>query len=71
MGGADVFICSRWGGKEVLEGSDVDKDGKEATGWRQWGRGSDCGNGGFNNGWRNVLNWDVFNGTWSMMSPVS
>ena len=50
---------ARQGGKEILEGSKVDKEGSEETGGRQWGRGSDCGNRGFNDWWGNILDRDV------------
>ena len=51
---------TRWGSKEVVKGGKVDKDRKDKTGWRWWGRESDCGDGCFDNGWGDVLNWDIF-----------
>ena len=53
---------TRWGSKEVVKGGEVDKDREGKDGWRWQGGGSDCGNGCFDNGWRDVLDWDVLVG---------
>ena len=61
MGMVVIGSKTRWGGKEVVEGGEVDKDRKDKTGWRWWGGGSNYGDRDFNDRRRDVLNWDVFN----------
>ena len=62
MGMVVVSSKAGQGGKEIFEGGDVDKDGKETACRQWWGRGSNYGDRCFNDRWRNVLNWDVLNG---------
>ena len=51
---------ARRGGKEVGEGKEVGSKRSEEGSRRQWGRGGNSGNGCFNNGWEDVLDWDIF-----------
>ena len=51
---------ARRGSEEVGEGEEVGGEWGE-EGSRRWrGGGGDGGNGGFDNGWGDVLNWDIF-----------
>ena len=57
-----VVVCSkaRWGSKEVGEGEEVGSKRCEEGGRRWWGGESDGGDGGFDDGWGDVLNRDIF-----------
>ena len=74
MGVVVVGGKARWGGKEVGKGEEIGSERSEEGGWRQQGRGGDGGDGGFNNGRGNILNWDIFkvnNFTWELkLRPI-
>ena len=56
-----VVVCSKAGrgSEEVSEGKEVGGErGEEGGGRRQGGRGN-SGDGGFDNGWGDVFNWDI------------
>ena len=51
---------ARWGSEEVGEGNEIGSERSKEGSWGWWGRRGDSGDRGFNNGWGDVLNWDVF-----------
>ena len=57
-----VVICckARRGSKEVGEGKEVGSKGCEEGSGRRRGWGGDSGDGGFDDGRGNVLNWNIF-----------
>ena len=57
-----VVICSkaRRGSEEVGEGEEVGGERSEEGGGRRWGRRGNGGDRGFDDGWGDVLNRDVF-----------
>ena len=48
------------GSEEVGKGEEVGSERGEEGGWRWWGGGGNGGDRCFDDGWGNVLNWDIF-----------
>ena len=51
---------ARWGGEEVGKGKEIGSEQSEEGGWRWRGGGGNGGDRGFDDGWGNILNRDIF-----------
>ena len=60
MGVVVVPSKARWGSEEMGKGEEIGSEWSEEGGWRWRGGGGDGGNRGFDDGWGDILNQDVF-----------